>query len=80
MPTKGTAYYNGPGRNKDLEAIHPDRARAARRLPSPYFCLVGMVTGLEVDWLPLRQVYSFKGLDGSCAPIACGELHRPSVR
>lgn len=48
MPTKGTAYYNGPDRNKDLEAIHPDRARAARRLPSPYFCLVGMVTGLEV--------------------------------
>ena len=80
MPTKGTAYYNGPDRKKDLEAYALRAPYPGEWLPSPYFCLVGMVTGLEVDWLPLRQVYSFKGLDGSCAPIACGELHRPSVR
>ncbi len=48
MPTKGTAYYNGPDRNKDLEAYALRAPYPGKWLPSPYFCLVGIVTGLEV--------------------------------
>ena len=48
MPTKGTAYYNGPDRKKDLEAYALRAPYPGEWLPSPYFCLVGMVTGLEV--------------------------------